>query len=104
MSTDYFYISFAADHFLGATVVQAQDEASALAEATRRGLNPGGEAAIIHVPPEARQNPDMLAMVNRLVGEDEMLAMGARRLGDLPERIQERFEEEATVVCGDRNG
>lgn len=97
------YISFATSidmgGFRGATVVEADDEKGALAVATLRGLNPGGEAAILFVPPEAYGEPDMAVMLNRLVGKEEMLAMGAKRHGDLPQEMQSRFDHEATFVC-----
>ena len=97
----WFYISFADDNgFRGATVVEADDANGAWAEAIRRGLNPGGEAAILEVPREVERNPDMLAMRNRLVGRDEMIALGGKRAGDCSERIQEAFNSAATKVCG----
>ena len=47
----YFYMSFCdvnqptGQKFLGATVVQAEDEQSAFERATALGINPGGEVA-----------------------------------------------------------
>lgn len=100
----YFYISFATDAgFRGATVVQANDDADALAVATAKGLNPGGEAAIIEVPPEAESEPDMQAMIDRLVGKEEMLAQGGKRHGDCSEDIQDAFDAAATKVCAGCN-
>ena len=97
----YFYISFATDEgFRGATVVRAADAAGAVMEATTRGLNPGGEAAIMEIPPEAESEPDMLAMVNRLVGREEMIEeQGGQRLGDMEDNMQEAFEDAVNVVC-----
>lgn len=100
----YFYISFATDAgFRGATVVRARDSEHALQEATHRGLNPGGEAAIIEIPKDAEQEPDMRAMINRLVGKEEMLAAGAKRHADCPQDIQDAFERDAEIVCDDCN-
>jgi hypothetical protein len=96
----YFYISFATKAgFRGATVVEAADSKSALTVATLRGLNPGGEAAILEVPPESESAPDLHAMKNRLVGEEEMLAMGGRKGRDLPQEINEAWDHEISVVC-----
>ena len=99
----YWYISFAMDRehggFRGATVVEARDPKSALASATLRGLNPGGEAAILKVPLQYEGDPDMLAMRDRLVGPKEMIARGGRRLADLPPYMKDRFEGEADFVC-----
>jgi hypothetical protein len=95
---DWFYISFArakADGgFLGGTVVQADDAPSALAEATRRGLNPGGEAQIVRVPDANINNPTVVALRNRLASKAEMLARGENRGG---------YHERAEVVCEDCN-
>jgi len=100
----YFYISFATDEgFRGATVVEAYSEEDALEEATKLNLNPGGEAAILEIPPDIVSNPDMLAMRNRLVGKDEMLANGAKRQADCSDEIQDAFEAAATRVCADCN-
>jgi hypothetical protein len=97
------YISFATSTgtggFRGATVVEADDEKSALAAATLRGLNPGGEAAILFVPPESWDAPGLAAMLNRLVGREEMFAMGAVRRADVPQKMRNRFDREATFVC-----
>lgn len=100
----YWYISFATDEaFRGATVVAATDAENALATATRLGLNPGGEAAIVEVPPEAEGEPDMQAMINRLLNKGEMIAQGGTRHGDLPEDMQDAFMDAADIVCEDCN-
>lgn len=96
----YFYISFATDEgFRGATVVMADGADDAIAEATRRGLNPGGQAAIIEAPPECENEPDFRALINRLLGREEMLEQGGRRLGDLSEEDQEVVIALADSVC-----
>lgn len=101
----YWYISFATDRgFRGATVVEALDAKKALKMANRRGLNPGGEAAILEVPKEDERDASFLPMINRLVGRDEMLTLGHKRIGDLPVEVQASFEETAAFVCQDCNG
>jgi hypothetical protein len=109
----YFYISFAADDgFRGATVVKGRSAEDALKEATRRGLNPGGEAAILAFPPGAAERESDLrsasarpwrSMINRLVGKEELIAAGAKRVGDLPGQLKSRWEREAEIVCNDCN-
>lgn len=101
----YWYISFATDEtgFLGATVVQADNVNLAIAEATERGLNPGGEAAIFEVPDDAVNNPDVQALINRLANKAEMIAQGGKRLGDLSEEVQATANIMADVVCADCN-
>lgn len=100
----YWYISFATDEgFRGATVVKARNAEGALAEATRRKLNPGGEAAILKVPKKAEVEPDMQAMINRLLGREEMLVQGGKRHGDCSEEFKEAFESAVDVVCADCN-
>lgn len=101
-----FYISFATDDaLLGATVVEAANEAGAFIVATARGLNPGGQAAMLAVPDDLTddETKEMLSYLNRLVGKDEIRANGGARLKDTPQQIQDRFEEQATVVCNDCN-
>lgn len=103
----YWYLSFALDAarggFRGATVVEARDEMSALATATMRGLNPGGEVAILEIMPDEVDDADVKAMLNRLVGREEMDAMGGRRHGDLPQNIQHAFEGDALFICEECN-
>ncbi len=99
----YFYISFAMPKaeggFRGATVVEAGNAKSAIAAATLRGLNPGGEAAILEVQGEYEGSQEMLSMRNRLVSREELLRNGGARLGDIPKYMREIFEDSATVVC-----
>ncbi len=96
------YISFVGDDgFRGATVVEASSPEDALAAATERGLNPGGEAAIVPVP--VPTPPDALRYLNRLVGKDELIADGGARHGDLPEEKRALFDHLVTKVCADCN-
>jgi hypothetical protein len=94
----WWYISFARAKaeggFLGGTVVQADDAPGALAEATRRGLNPGGEAQIVRVPDANIENETIVALRNRLASKAELLARGEHRTG---------YHEHAEVVCADCN-
>jgi hypothetical protein len=96
--TSLFYISFARAKaeggFLGGTVVEADDAPGALAEATRRGLNPGGEAQIVRVPDANVNAPTIRALHNRLASKAELLARGENRGG---------YHEHAEVVCDDCN-
>ena len=100
----HWYISFATDAvFRGATVVEATDAEDAIKVASDRGLNPGGEAAILEIPLAAESKADLVAMKNRLVGKDEMLAMGGKRAADCSEEIQNKFNAQADVVCAGCN-
>lgn len=105
----YFYISFATDAgFRGATVVEARNAKRAFQKATRLGLNPGGEAAILGLPDGAEKDPEAMAgvrrMLNRLCGKDELLSHGAERVADMPKEIQDVFGHVATCVCEKCNG
>lgn len=98
------YISFAGNEgFRGATIVEGATAEDAFMEVNRRGLNPGGEAAILIVPKEAENEPDALVMRNRLVRREEMLFIGAKPYVDCPPEIQQRFDDEMTTVCADCN-
>jgi hypothetical protein len=93
----WFYISFAKAKkdggHLGSTVVEAADAFGALAEATRRGLNPGGEAQIIPVPPEKTEHSQVVSLRNRLASKAELMA-GPTRSG---------YHQNSEVVCEDCN-
>lgn len=99
----YWYISFAKSKadggFQGATVVEAANAANALTVATLRGLNPGGEAAILEVPEDKEREPDVLPMRNKLLTKEQMLQAEAKRLGDLPTNMQNLFENMSSFVC-----
>lgn len=69
-----FYISFATEtEFLGATVLESHDELSVLVEATKHGLNPGGQAAILEIPYECLNEPDCRKMQERLLTKQQMI-------------------------------
>ena len=94
-----FYISFATDtEFLGATVLESYDEINVLIEATKHGLNPGGQAAILELPYEALQADDIRCLQGRLASKEEMFANGAQRHGDLNEDLQNKFENTAVII------
>lgn len=102
----FWYLSFAEDRpggFLGSTVVEGRTAEEAYFVATLLGLNPGGEVAILEIPREGENEPDMLAMKNRLIGREEAIALGGKRVGDLPEEVQEIWEAEAEIICDDCN-
>jgi hypothetical protein len=87
-----FYLSFADDTgSLGGTIVEAENNMSAVREATRLGINPGGEAAIIRVPEP--YPPHLLGYLNRLVSREELLRDGGRKLSN----------ECALIVCEECN-
>ena len=99
-----FYISFANDsEFLGGTVVEASSAEDALTEATRRGLNPGGQAAVLLIPQEVEKDAEMSALFNTLRTADEMLAFGAEKVINLDIQEKAAFEDQASVVCDDCN-
>jgi hypothetical protein len=55
-----YWLSFATDEgFRGYTVVEAVDEAGAVARANELGRNPGGEIAILEIPSQAANEPDI---------------------------------------------
>lgn len=94
-----FYISYATDeNFLGATVLESNDHISVLKEATKHGLNPGGQAAVFELPYEALEAPDIRMMQGKLVSKEELLSMGGIRHGDLDENTQNKFEAHSMVV------
>jgi hypothetical protein len=96
------YISFAGNEgFRGATVVEARSVEGAHVEATRRDLNPGGEAAILPVPPGHEEKAR--AYLNRLVSEGELIADGGKKNVDLPPETQEALSAAAHHICQECN-
>jgi hypothetical protein len=93
------YLSFASDDhgFLGATVVEADDAEAAVGRATRIGLNPGGEVAIVPVPQEAE--PEARKLLNRLASEAELRGEhGGKKVKEMSEEERAEFGL-TTVVC-----
>jgi hypothetical protein len=99
--TSWFYISFARAKrdggFLGATVVAAEDVVDAFEKTKACGLNPGGEAQVIPIPPERAELPEIVALRNRLVGREELIAISN---GDVTIGA---YHENAEVICADCN-
>lgn len=94
-----FYISYATEtEFLGATVIECVAQEFVLREAAKYGLNPGGQAAILELPYAALEAPDICMMQGRLVGKEEMIAMGGIRQGDLNDTTKAKFECAARVI------
>lgn len=58
---------------------------------------------MLPIPKESQRDPDFKVMVNRLLGREEMIAQGGKRLGDLPSDIRQRFDSEAGFACADCN-
>jgi len=87
------YISFASDAGpIGVTVVRATSAEDAFMVATKQGLNPGGEAAIVKVLPKGAK--DAMMWLDRLVSPEEVLAFGGHRC---------EAPQGATIVCGSCN-
>jgi hypothetical protein len=97
----FFYLSFCdverpkGQQFIGATVVEAEDEEGAIERATALGINPGGEAAIVRLTCE-RLPEDRANYLDRLVPREEVMADG--------EYVEAAAGDFATgVVCQDCN-
>lgn len=94
-----YYISFATEiEFLGATVVEGVSEANALEVATNNGLNPGGQAAILCVPDQCYELPDVAPLKYKLFNKEQMKALGATRHGDLSEERRAILEYHGKVI------
>ena len=100
----WFYISFATDEeFLGATVVEGGDAQDAFFEATLKGLNPGGEAAILEIPLAAQQEPDFHFMKNKLCSKEQILGSGGKPIRELNSEQREVFDTKATRISAEDN-
>jgi len=76
----YWYIAFYdASGTLGGTVVEANDSDHAVVVAKEKGLHPGGEAAVIEVPAQAQNAPDIVALIDRFADFGELNDRGALR-------------------------
>jgi hypothetical protein len=94
------YLSFAAEtEFLGATIVEAEDAKGALAEATDRGLNPGGQVAMFEVEPGAENRAEARGLLNRLCDLEEMRRLGHKQLKELPPDERPAIGEIACEEC-----
>lgn len=99
------YISFASETgFLGATVVEADSPPAALEEATRLGINPGGEAAIWWLAERDDGTiPDIAKFRDRLVWRDECEATGGKLLSDLSPDELDMADAASYVIDEDEN-
>lgn len=81
----FFYLSFATDEaFLGATVVVSDTPVGAVKRTHELGLNPGGEVMILELDAALETNPAVSQLLNRLVGETEIVEqMGGVKIGDV---------------------
>lgn len=73
--------------FLGACIVRAVDEISAVKVAHALGINPGGEVRFMDLVPEkvARLSFDLSVYYGRFIPRDEALALADRVSGELGE-------------------
>lgn len=68
-----YYISFATEtEFLGSTVVEGVNEKQAFEIATNNGLNPGGQAAILELPLECYEFPEIVLLKYKLLNKEEL--------------------------------
>lgn len=87
----FFYLSFCdvtrpkGQHFLGATLVEANSAKGALATATALGVNPGGEVSMMELTIEREDQlpPEGRAMLNRFVPREEIMAAGGATSAEL---------------------
>lgn len=97
--TARFYISFGTeDAFLGATVVEGVDAENALQNATRAGLNPGGEAMILFITSEEAGAFDMQAIFNRLATLEEMKSLGGNASRSISDDALAKLQRDATII------
>ena len=104
----YWYISFASEtSFLGATIVEGSSAEDAIQNATKLGLNPGGEAALLRIPggEDCMSDSGCLAMHNKLLNEEEMhnLPGGSVRYEDLEGKWRELVDDYSETICSDCN-
>jgi hypothetical protein len=68
---EFWWLSFAVEAgFLGVAIVSADDEMGAIEEATRRGINPGGQVKLTSVP--ASYLEKVRPYANRLMKREEL--------------------------------
>jgi hypothetical protein len=101
----WFYISFVSDKFLGACLVHASDEKSALIESKNQGCNPGGEAMVVWIEPEKGEPPKDIQNVlftDKAVMQEKFSAWLGQQ-GAQTETVKERRERGghlgAAIVC-----
>jgi hypothetical protein len=72
----WWYLSFADRKFKGAVVVQARGIMSAVEEANRLGINPGGEVKGMRLSPSVPLPEDMEKLTNRLLSKTDLEKFG----------------------------
>jgi len=72
MASVWFYMSFVSEHegFLGGLYIQDTDVISAIRQSHLRGLNPGGDVALIEVPSGYEPSPEVR---DRLLTKNEIV-------------------------------
>ncbi len=74
----WWYLSFCdpekpkSEQFLGACVINAATMTQAVTESHYRGLNPGGEVAIVEIPATREEIEQRGLVVNKLLSIDEI--------------------------------
>lgn len=94
------YVSFADPDrgFLGVVVAPTDDPGTAIDLINAAGVNPGGQAVLVLVPPAVY--PHL-----RLLSREELVAITGEfvRLRDLPKEQQEAFIANSFLLCEDCN-
>ena len=98
----FWYLSFATEtEFLGATIVEADDAKGAFAEATDRGLNPGGQVAMFEVTPGSENRAEARGLLNRLCDLEEMRRLGHKQMKDAPSSARTGIPDQ--FICEECN-
>ncbi len=77
-----FYLSFAAESFLGACVIEADDFLGAVARTHALGINPGGQVLGAKLPPGVAEHE---MQRDRLYSADELREWGMRSIREWDE-------------------
>ena len=98
-----YFISFAGDAGnLGCCIVDASDQAGAIAESIRMKIHPGGEALLFEMPstPVAMAEIENLGR-NRLISPAELSGAGYQKLSDLDDEQRDFIDNYPGVsrVC-----
>lgn len=93
---NYYFISFGTRQGnLGCVVTSAENSVDALNQATKKGLNPGGEAAIWLVDTNEAQKLG----VDKLISPAQMRELGYFSSKEVAPIEKKRFMNHATIVC-----
>lgn len=96
------YISFAVPNkFLGACYVEGEDEGAAIARTKELGINPGGQAMLIPVPPHMSSVSSL--PLNRLISFNELKEGGIERYRAMSDHKRSQIDRIASIVCEDCN-